>query len=393
MDKLYYSPFTIHHSPLNKLQILLQQGENNAVEFNSTGVSSDGLAKEIVAFANTLGGRILMGVEDDGSVSGVTNITQVEEWVTNICRQNVIPPIQVVMQIETQNDLNVLHIEVPKGKDKPYQTNKNQYLVRVGSTNRLASHQELLRLFQQAGVFHFDATGVPKTTITDLNWAKLDQFFSQYGVDFSNESDKERLLVNTDLMTSEGEITVAGLLVFGINPQKYLHNASISFAHFAGNSLSDTLLDKQVIEGTLDYQIDTGLAVLKNNIRHPSVIEGAKTVDTFFMYPDKVFREIIVNACLHRNYAISGSRIRIFLFDDRLEVRSPGRLPNTVTIEKMKSGVSYAPNPVLLKFMENLRYIDKLGRGIPMVYQTAIRNNKTLLLEEQGEEFVLTLFL
>jgi ATP-dependent DNA helicase RecG len=393
MDKLYYSPFTIHHSPLNKLQILLQQGENNAVEFNSTGVSSDGLAKEIVAFANTFGGRILMGVEDDGSVSGATNITQVEEWVTNICRQNVIPPIQVVMQIETQNDLNVLHIEVPKGKDKPYQTNKNQYLVRVGSTNRLASHQELLRLFQQAGVFHFDATGVPKTTITDLNWAKLDQFFSQYGVDFSNESDKERLLVNTDLMTSEGEITVAGLLVFGINPQKYLHNASISFAHFAGNSLSDTLLDKQVIEGTLDYQIDTGLAVLKNNIRHPSVIEGAKIVDTFFMYPDKVFREIIVNACLHRNYAISGSRIRIFLFDDRLEVRSPGRLPNTVTIEKMKSGVSYAPNPLLLKFMENLRYIDKLGRGIPMVYQTAIRNNKTLLLEEQGEEFVLTLFL
>lgn len=378
---------------MSKLQILLQQGENNAIEFKSANVSPDGLAKEIVAFANTLGGSILIGVEDNGSISGVNNITQVEEWVTNICRQNIIPPIQVEISIEKKDNLDVLLIEVPKGKDKPYQTNKNQYLVRVGSTNRIASHQELLRLFQQAGVFHFDATGVPKTTITDLNWAKLDQFFSQYGVDFSNESDKERLLINTDLMTSEGEITVAGLLVFGINPQKFLYNASISFAHFAGNSVSDSLLDKRVIEGTLDYQIDTGLAIIKDNIRHPSVIQGAKTVDAHFLYPDKVFREIIVNACLHRNYAISGSRIRIFLFDDRLEVRSPGRLPNTVTVEKMKSGVSYAPNPVLLKFMENLRYIDKLGRGIPMVYQTAIKNNKTLNLEEQGEEFVLTLSL
>lgn len=378
---------------MSKLQILLQQGENNAVEFKSAGVSPDGLAKEIVAFANTLGGSILMGVEDDGTISGINNNIQVEEWVTNICRQNIIPPIQVVMQIEKENNLEVLHIEVPKGKDKPYQTNKNQYLVRVGSTNRIASHQELLRLFQQAGVFHFDATGVQKTTIADLNWSKLDKFFDQYGVDFSKESDKERLLINTDLMTSEGEVTVAGLLVFGINPQKYLFNASISYAHFQGNGLDDTLLDKQVIEGTLDYQIDTCLAVIKNNIKHPSVIQGGKTVDSHFQYPDKVFREIIVNACLHRNYAISGSRIRVFLFEDRLEVRSPGRLPNTVTVEKMRNGVSYASNPVLLKFMENLRYIDKLGRGVPMVYQTALKNNKSLNLEEEGEEFVLTLSL
>ena len=378
---------------MTKLKILLQQGENNAVEFKSAGVSVDGLAKKIVAFANTLGGSILIGVEDDGFISGVNNAPQVEEWITNICRQNVIPPVQVTINIEASNNRDVIHIEVPKGKDKPYQTNKNQYLVRVGTTNRTASPQELLRLFQQAGVFHFDATGVSKTTINDLNASKLDKYFEQYSVDFSNESDKERLLINTDLMTSEKEVTVAGLLVFGINPQKYLHNASISFAHFEGNSLSESLLDKQVIDGTLDYQIDRCLAIIKNNIKHPSVIQGAKTVDTHFLYPEKVFREIIVNACLHRNYAILGSRIRVFLFDDRLEIRSPGRLPNTVTVEKMKAGVSYASNPVLLKFMENLRYIDKLGRGIPMVNQTAIQNNKQLDLEETGEEFVLTLSL
>ena len=263
---------------MTKLKILLQQGENNAVEFKSAGVSVDGLAKKIVAFANTLGGSILIGVEDDGFISGVNNAPQVEEWITNICRQNVIPPVQVTINIEASNNRDVIHIEVPKGKDKPYQTNKNQYLVRVGTTNRTASPQELLRLFQQAGVFHFDATGVSKTTINDLNASKLDKYFEQYSVDFSNESDKERLLINTDLMTSEKEVTVAGLLVFGINPQKYLHNASISFAHFEGNSLSESLLDKQVIDGTLDYQIDRCLAIIKNNIKHPSVIQGTQTI-------------------------------------------------------------------------------------------------------------------
>ncbi len=379
--------------PQSNIISIIEQGENSAVEFKSANVSSDSLTKEIVAFANTNGGSILIGIEDDGKVSGVEDLGKTEEFVANICRNNVVPPLNLAISIEEVKDKVVIHLQVPKGKDKPYQTNKHQFLIRVGSTNRIASPQELLRLFQQSGVFHFDATGVPNTTIADLNWSKLDQYFEQYGVDFSGESEKERLLVNTDLMTPEHEATVAGLLVFGINPQKYLHNASISFAHFSGKNLDDTLIDKKVIEGTLDFQIDTCVSIIKNNIKTPSVIEQNKTVDTSFFYPDKVFREIIVNACLHRNYSISGSRIRVFLFNDRLEIRSPGRLPNTVTIDKMKAGVSYATNPILLKFMENLRYIDKLGRGIPMVYQTASKNNKEFVIEEVGEEFVLILYL
>ena len=94
-------------------------------------------------------------------------------------------------------------------------------------------------------MINFDATGVLRTTISNLNGSKLDCYFDQHGIDYSNEKDKERLLVNTDIMTPEGELTVEGLLVFGINPQKYLHNASISFAHFAGNALDDVLIDKK----------------------------------------------------------------------------------------------------------------------------------------------------
>ena len=109
--------------------------------------------------------------------------------------------------------------------------------------------------------------------------------------------------------------------------------------------------------------------MLKNNLQAPSTIIGAKRVDTHALPPDKVLRELLVNSCVHRDYSIGGSKIRIFIFSDRLEFITPGRLPNTVTIEELKAGVSYARNPVLVKFMENLRYIDRLGRGLPMVWR------------------------
>ncbi len=371
---------------------LISQGENNAIEFKRADISPDSLAKEIVAFANSGGGVVLIGVEDDGSVSGLVGSKVDEEWVANIARNNVIPALDIIANQVQVDGKEILYVQVPKGKDKPYQTNKYQFLVRVGSTNRVATQLELLRLFQQSGVFHYDSVAVERTTIADLNFSKLDNYFMRYGVDFSAEADKELLLKNTDILSENGTPTVAGILVFGINPQRFLHNALVTFAHFQGNNISDTLIDRQDITGTLDQQIDTALAVIKNNIQNPSVIEGAKTVSTRFLYPDKVFRELLINACLHRNYAIHGSQIRVFLFDDRIEFHSPGKLPNTVTIEKMTRGVSYATNPVLLKFMQNLSYIDKLGRGVPMVWQTAKQNGKEIHLEEFGDEFIVTLF-
>ncbi|CAN2049207.1 hypothetical protein GMMP13_770029 [Candidatus Magnetomoraceae bacterium gMMP-13] len=177
------------------------------------------------------------------------------------------------------------------------------------------------------------------------------------------------------------------MLIFGINPSRYLFQNGISFACFHGKTLSEDLLDKQNIDGNLDYQIDTGTAVIQNHIAVPSTIIGTKRVNTIYIYPDKVIRELLTNAVVHRNYSINGSKIRVFLFEDRLEVISPGRLPNTVTIEKLRYGVSYASNPVIVKFMENMHYIDQLGRGLPMVYQEATSNGKKIEFIEIGEEF------
>lgn len=369
------------------LASLITQGENNAVEFKSAQVNPDSLARELVAFANSQGGVVLLGVEDSGKITGLPDDKDYEEWVMNIARENVIPALDVAVSWYVHEDKNVLLIQVPKGPDKPYQTRKYQFLIRVGSTNRVATQAELMRLFQQSGMFHYDLQGVDGTSIRSLDLRKLSDYFLKYEIDFEQEGDQERILFNTDILDETGCTTVGGLLMFGINPQRYLPNASISFAHFAGNELDDELFDKQVIGGTLDRQVDTALAIIKNHIPQPSRIEGSRTVDTVFQYPEKVFRELLVNACVHRDYAIHGSRIRIFLFADRLEFISPGRLPNTVSVEKIKLGVSYARNPVVVKFMENLRYIDKLGRGLPMVYRTATHAGKQVEFLELGEEF------
>lgn len=373
------------------LSELIAQGENHALEFKSAQVHPDSLARELVALANTHGGVILLGVEDSGDIAGVPTDKNYEEWVTNIARENVIPALDVRITRHWHTEKQVLQIDVPKGRDKPYQTRQFQFLIRVGSTNRVATQAELMRLFQQSGMFHYDLQGVDRTTIRDLNLAQIDDYFAAYQIDFRKEEDQVRILTNTDILDESGRVTLGGLLMFGINPQRHLPNACISFAHFAGTELDEELLDKQVIGGTLNIQVDTVLAILKNHIRQPSRIEGGKTVDQIFQYPEKVFRELLVNACVHRDYAIHGSRIRVFVFDDRVEFISPGRLPNTVSIEKLRLGVSYARNPVILKFMENLRYIDKLGRGLPMVYRTATQAGRRVEFAEIGEEFKVVL--
>lgn len=371
----------------HKIKALINQGENQFIEFKEQKVHPDSIAKEMAAFANTQGGTILIGVSDQTEICGVDDSRNWEEWVANISRHNIIPAIQadcIIVEIEGKK---IVVVDIPKGNDKPYQTNKNLYHIRIGSTSRVASQAELMRMFQHAGMFHYDLTGIENTSLKHLNMTAISSYFQRYDIDIDDEKDVTSLLINTDILTDKTNVTVAGLLLFGTYPQKFLKNSSISYAHFAGTGLNDELIDRQVIEGNLPFQIDTALSVLKHNIMEASKIEKAKRVIQSTRYPDKVFRELLVNACVHRNYAIHGSRIRILHFDDRIEFISPGRLPNTVTIEKLKSGVSYAVNPVIVKFMENLRYIDKLDRGIPMVCHEARLLGFEPVFQEAGEEF------
>jgi ATP-dependent DNA helicase RecG len=180
--------------------------------------------------------------------------------------------------------------------------------------------------------------------------------------------------------------------VFGKDIERRLPQNGISFAHFKGVEITDELADKKVLVGRIQDLAEQAMVVMKINMKSPSVINGVKREEKE-EYPVLVLREAIVNSLVHRNYSISGSKIRIFMFEDRIEFHSPGRLPNTVTIEKMKIGISFARNPFLVKYMENLRYIDQLGRGVPMIIKAMkAAGAKEPHLQESGEEFILTIY-
>jgi ATP-dependent DNA helicase RecG len=265
----------------SELQEIIQQGENSSVEFKEYGIKAEYLAKEIVAFANSQGGVILLGVTDQGGISGISTDSAIEEWVMNIVRDRVVPALDVKFNRHTFENKILAEIIVPKGKDKPYQT-AGKYYVRVGSTNRIASQSELMRLFQASGIFHYDGNNVEGSTQRDLNFTALDAYFNDYDIDFSKESekDKARLLINTDILhEATGQTTVGGLLIFGINPERYLSQSGISFAHFAGYEIQSELIDKQNVSGPLPFQVDRGLAILKNNLLFPSDIKGGGNVN------------------------------------------------------------------------------------------------------------------
>ncbi|HOW75501.1 MAG TPA: ATP-binding protein [Candidatus Competibacteraceae bacterium] len=143
-------------------------------------------------------------------------------------------------------------------------------------------------------------------------------------------------------------------------------HSTISFAVFAGNDLTDELLDKKELTGTLPELIDQGGALIRLFLPRPSTVNGLQRTEQEKI-PLKVIREALVNAVCHRDYSLINRKIQIFIYRNRVEIRSPGALPNTLTLEKIRYGNSAARNFFLLKYLDNLRYIDGLGRGIPMI--------------------------
>jgi ATP-dependent DNA helicase RecG len=236
-------------------------------------------------------------------------------------------------------------------------------------------------------MLHFDINPVERTGLKTLNYYKIHDYFStSHRLAFAEMDEEEqiKLLHNADIVLEEnGQVTVSGLLMFGRNPERYLPQATISFAAFKGTNLDAELTLKKEITGTIDNQIENASSLLQLHLPNESTIEGLKRVEKTLI-PHKVLRELIVNAVAHRDYSINSRRIQIFLFSNRLEVISPGRIPNTLTIDKIKTGNSALRNPTVVKYLDNLRYIDALGRGVPMIVREM---GEKVTFREEGELF------
>ncbi len=356
---------------------ILENGENSLVEFKEASVSPNSLAEEIVAFANGSGGSILIGVADDGTVTGIDigRKAVLEEKVMNICRSSINPPLIPLYETIRVGEKWIARIVIAGGLEKPYQTAQGRFLVRVGTTRRVTSREELLRLFQGARVIHIDDHPIAGTEKRHLDTDKIKDYFRttyELNLDEMPGGDVDQLLTNACILgTIQGKVcaTLAGLLYFqkGNGPmspiERFMPQAGIQLVVYDGDDRAD-ILDRIDVYRACPEAIDDIVQKIRINWKTPSRIIGLKREEISF--PASVFRELIVNAVIHRDYTIN-SQVQVRMYPGRIEVISPGRLVNTVTVDRMKAGISVLRNPLLVKFMQNFRYADQLGRGIPMV--------------------------
>ena len=370
------------------LQHLIAGGENSLVEFKRDGVRPAALASEIAALLNHEGGSILLGVEDGGAVTGLgREPLRAEEWVMQVSRDHLQPPVIPTWEVvEWDSGVRVGIVTVPaNAPDKPYKVKHgNSWVtkVRVGSTTRDASREEEQRLYQRSGGLRYGIKPVLGTSEADLDVRRLLDYFGRVRGDSAipapGTPDWTTLLCNLELAVEVGGVThatVDGVLLFGPQAGRYVPQSGIRALCYAGTVPDYAARADEDMRGPLlllgganDIIYETGMVdrawdFVRRNTVITAQLDGPRRVDRWD-YPEVAVRELVVNALVHRDYSIVGTDVQITVFEDRLEVRSPGRLPNSVTTDAIKSGVRYARNQTLVNFMRDYRYIDARGMGI-----------------------------
>lgn len=365
---------------------LIRNGEDSSVEFKRDDVTNFDLAKELVAFLNFDGGTVLLGVEDDGTISGLQR-PDLEEWVAELCRVKIDPPVVPGLSRarEVEPGKDVLAVRVSLGPDKPYarlHDTRKTYFIRVGSTCREASQEELERMFQASGRLRYGLKPVPGSSLEELDQRRLrDYFVRVLAGDCPGEEDAtswEKLLTRLDFLTrSAGQVvaTIDGLLLFGRNPKRFLPQSGIRAIAYLGTQADYATRADQDLRGPMvplaaadGSVVETGLVeqaldFVRRNTTPTAVVEEGRRHDRP-EYPEEVLRETVVNALVHRDYSIVGTDIMMALYSDRLEIQSPGHLPNTVTTDGMRSGLRYARNQTLVNVMRDYRYVEFRGMGV-----------------------------
>ena len=322
----------------------MRLGENSHWEFKEIEFTGNvprsprrgDLADELAAFANADGGVVLCGVTDSGDVQGMSReqMDELERLLVEVCTDMITPPIRpVVLRRETEEGSSFLLVEVPQGHTQHDSPGGSYH--RVGSSKRRMTSDERLRLAQQRGQARF--LWFDKQPVAGTGFGSLDESLWKPLLSTVGAADPESTLEKMGLLTSDENgrtrATVAGVLLCSRSPEEWLPNASIVATCYRGNDRTSGQIDAQTITGPLNRQITEAVAFAVRNMRVGAYKNPART--DLPQYSEAALFEAIVNAVVHRDYSIRGSRIRLSMFADRLEINSPGGLPNNLTIDSM----------------------------------------------------------
>ncbi len=372
------------------------RGEDLHTEFKLWPLNVNSLAETLVAFANTDGGQLLLGIDDAGGATGVADPDQTMRTVDNVVYNNCEPPLTILQETVTHaSGAIVVVVNIPKGDQRPYRTNTGRYTIRTTSGRRFASRQELLRLFQASEHMYFDETPISRTTLADLDSRSVERFFAQ-SQGYTLEQlglPLERVLSNWKLAQQQQDglhLTFAGTLFFSDQPQHFVPYAYMTAVRFPGISLDCNPSDRKRIEGSMPRMLDDAMRFLNIHLPTRHHIQAMEPEVKLELPPDAL-REALVNACAHRDYTIQ-SPIRLLIFDDRVEIRSPGGLPNTITLEALPLGVHVLRNPTIYNMLLRLGLVTDVGSGFPrMIARMRDWTGQELTWRLEGNEFVVAL--
>lgn len=352
-----------------ELQKIVARGEDSRLQFKADVRNVDALASEMVAFSNSEGGRLLIGVTDRGNIRGVTRseVGRINQLISNAASQHVRSPISPITDnVSVGKERVVIVVTVPKGIDKPYFVRKGIIWLKSGSDKRrVNSKEELRRLFQMSDQFHADELPT-RAGLDALDKLRFRDFLKKvFKLDIPDSPEElSKLLQNMNLSTYEGRLNLAAVLLFAERPEWIKPQFIVKAVRYPGNSIHITdYLDSEDFTGPLRKVFDDCLAFVLRNLRKVQAGRGVNAPGVPEI-PVLVFEELLVNALVHRDYLISAP-VRLFIFDNRIEIVSPGHLPNNLTVEKIRHGNSNIRNPILVSYVaKGLLPYRGLGSGI-----------------------------
>ncbi|KGM26531.1 RNA-binding domain-containing protein [Photorhabdus bodei] len=351
-----------------ELLAIIARDEDSRHQFKADVNNASSLGAEMVAFSNGTGGLILIGVNNgDGSRSGLTreDIGRINQIIANAATNNVRPPINPVTENIQLPDGLVIAVHIEQGISKPYMDTQGYVWVKNGSDKRrVTAREELQRMFQEAALIHADETPVSGTSVADIDQEFFDSFFEgEYGERVEEQGvSRSQLLENMNL-AKNGQLNICGTLLFASRPQIRLPVFIVKAVAFPGVDIEDEhYIDSQDINGKLSDVFQKVLGFVLANIRH---IQNKQSFNSLgeAEIPRIVLEELISNALIHRDYFVSAP-VKVLVFADRIEIISPGHLPNNLTIENIKMGNSNIRNPILASFASKVLPYRGLGSGI-----------------------------
>lgn len=353
------------------LEGIIKQKEGERVEFKSSGSDPRRLAEIVASFANSDGGILLIGVNDDAGVQGTKIGRGTIETITNTITDNTDPVIYPKITTPKIDGKKIISIEVAPSNEKPHLAYGRPFK-RAGNVTKLMSRSEYKRLLFSQAKYAFGLQICPEARWADIDEGAILDFKKKYESvnDAHLYGSNEEILKSRGCLTADGELTNAGILGFGKEPQKFIPKAYVTVVRYPEHTITDTILDSKDFFGNLFDQIDKADQYLREHIQVISKIPevGLARQDTP-VYPYFVLRELLVNAVAHRDYNIYGSRVLIQMFADRIEFYSPGSFLEGITAENLRES-QRSRNPTIARILHDVKYLEEFGNGIDRIYET-----------------------